>query len=87
MSEEYNAIAVALSKDGIQALLIEDAIPEIEQEANHLLSRLTDNQAHLSIESLRDLRSGEQKKRSILKFPIILELDLMNYFLEAKPLE
>ncbi|MBA3751831.1 SMC family ATPase [Candidatus Dependentiae bacterium] len=64
---EYTAIAGALSKDGIQALLIEDALPEIEQEANNLLSRLTDNQAHLSIESVRDLKSGKSKETLDIK--------------------
>lgn len=56
--EDYQSIATALGKNGIQALLIEDAIPEIEHEANDLLSRLTDNQAQIFIESLRDLKSG-----------------------------
>ncbi len=56
--QQYATIAQAFSKDGIQALLIEDALPEIEQEANDLLSRLTDNQAHIFIESLRDLKRG-----------------------------
>ena len=56
--EDYQTLATALGKNGIQALLIEDTIPEIEQEANDLLSRLTDNQAHIFIESLRDLKSG-----------------------------
>ena len=55
------------SKDGIQALLIEDAIPEIEQEANHLLSKLTDNQAQLFIESLRDLKKGGTKETLDIK--------------------
>jgi len=59
---EYEAIAKAFGKDGIQALLIEDALPEIEQEANDLLSRLTDNQAHIFIESLRDLKKGGVKE-------------------------
>lgn len=65
--DEYLAISSALSKDGVQALLIEDAIPEIEQEANLLLARLTDNQAHLSIESLRDLKSGGTKETLDIK--------------------
>lgn len=65
--EEYKAIAQVLSKDGIQALLIEDALPEIESEANNLLSRLTDNQAHLTIESLRDLKSGGTKETLDIK--------------------
>lgn len=57
-AEDYQSIATALGKNGIQALLIEDAIPEIEHEANELLSKLTDNQAQIFIESLRDLKSG-----------------------------
>ena len=65
--EQYQALSIALSKDGIQALLIEDAIPEIEQEANNLLSKLTDNQAQLFIESLRDLKSGGTKETLDIK--------------------
>lgn len=64
---EYQALAQALSKDGIQALLIEEAIPEIEQQANLLLSKLTENQAHLTIESLRDLKSGATKETLDIK--------------------
>jgi len=60
--QEFTAIAHAMSKDGIQALLIEDAIPEIEYEANELLSRLTHNQAHIIIESVKDLKSGGTKE-------------------------
>ena len=55
---DYQAIAHAISKDGIQALLIEEAIPEIEQAANDILAKLTNNQAHISIESLKDLKKG-----------------------------
>lgn len=64
---DYQAIAAATSKDGIQALLIEEAIPEIEQEANYLLSRLTNNQAHIFIESLRDLKKGGTKETLDIK--------------------
>src|SRR5690606_23795071 len=45
--EDYQTISTATGKDGIQALLIEEAIPEIEQEANQLLSQLTNNQAQV----------------------------------------
>lgn len=60
--EDYQAIAAAAGKDGIQAILIEEAVPEIEQEANYLLAKLTNNQAHIFIESLRDLKSGGSKE-------------------------
>ena len=65
--DEYRALAQAFGKDGIQALLIEEAIPDIEKEANNLLSKLTDNQAHLMIESLRDLKSGATKETLDIK--------------------
>ena len=64
---DYQAIATATGKDGIQALLIEESIPEIEHEANLLLSKLTDNQSHIFIESLRDLKSGGTKETLDIK--------------------
>lgn len=60
--QELCTIAHAMGKDGIQALLIEEVIPDIEHEANELLSRLTQNQAHIIIESLKDLKSGKTKE-------------------------
>ena len=57
-AKEYQVLASLFGKDGIQALLIEEAIPEIEQEANKLLSNLTDNKSQIFIESLRDLKKG-----------------------------
>ena len=60
--EDYQTIATATSKNGIQALLIEQAIPEIEHEANRLLSKLTNNQTQIFIESLRDLKKGGTKE-------------------------
>lgn len=65
--DDYQIIATATSKDGIQALLIEDAIPEIEHEANQLLSQLTNNQAQIFIESLRDLKKGGAKETLDIK--------------------
>ena len=56
--KDYQLLAQAFGKNGIQALLIEQAIPQIEEEANNILARLTDNQSQIFIESLRDLKSG-----------------------------
>jgi exonuclease SbcC len=64
---QYTAIAHATGRDGIQALLIEEAIPEIEYEANTLLGKLTDNQAHITIESLRDLKRGGTRETLDIK--------------------
>ncbi len=56
----YEELAKAFGRNGIQALIIENAIPEIEEEANTLLSRMTDNQMHVRLKSQRDLKSGGQ---------------------------
>jgi exonuclease SbcC len=65
--KDYHILNTAFSKDGIQALLIEQALPEIEQEANNILKRLTENQFHIVIESLKDLKSGKTKETLDIK--------------------
>ncbi len=54
----YQRLDEAFGKDGIQALIIENAVPQIEKEANAILSQLTDNRIQISLESLRDLKKG-----------------------------
>lgn len=60
--QELQAVVAATGKDGIQSMLIQEVIPEIELEANALLSKLTDNQAQIFIESVRDLKKGGTKE-------------------------
>ncbi len=55
----YEELAHAFGKKGIQAMLIETAIPELEHEANELLGRMTDHQFHLSFETQRDTKKGD----------------------------
>ncbi len=54
----YRELAEAFGKRGIQALIIETALPEIEAEANRLLSRMTDNRMHLKFETQRETKKG-----------------------------
>jgi exonuclease SbcC len=54
----YTDLVQMFGKNGIQALIIENAIPELEEEANQILSRVTDNAMHLTLETQRDTRSG-----------------------------
>ncbi|GAI92311.1 unnamed protein product, partial [marine sediment metagenome] len=49
----YRDLAQAFGKRGVQALLIEMALPEIEAEANKLLGRMTDNRMQVKIETQR----------------------------------
>ncbi len=65
--DDYKIIVSALGKDGIQALLIESVIPEIEMEANQLLAQLSDQNAQIFIESVRDLKSGGAKETLDIK--------------------
>ena len=63
----YEKLVVAFGKNGIQALIIENALPEIEEEANNLLAKLTNNGTQITIESLRDLKSGKIKETLDIK--------------------
>ncbi len=54
----FQELAEASGKKGVQAMLIETAIPAIEHEANRLLSGMTDNQMHLKLEMQRETRQG-----------------------------
>jgi exonuclease SbcC len=55
----YKDLGQAFGKKGVQQMFIEAAIPEIEAEANKLLSRMTDNRMHLKFETLRQSRRGD----------------------------
>ena len=63
----YRELLTAFGKDGIQALIVEQAIPEIEEEANRILSRLTDNRTQITLESLRDLKKGGTRETLDIK--------------------
>ncbi|MDD5509431.1 MAG: SMC family ATPase [Dehalococcoidales bacterium] len=54
----YQELAQAFGKRGVQALLIESALPEIEMETNQLLSHMTDNRMHVKMETQRGTKSG-----------------------------
>ena len=54
----YDDLARMFGKNGIQAIMIENAIPELENEANHILARVSDNAMHVKLETQRDTRAG-----------------------------
>ncbi len=55
----FDELSQAFGKKGVQALLIETAIPEVEREANILLAGMTDNQMHLSFETQGETKKGD----------------------------
>lgn len=61
----YEELALAFGKKGIQAMLIENVLPELEEEANRLLARMTDNRMSLKIESQRSLKSREGEAETL----------------------
>jgi exonuclease SbcC len=73
----YRELAEAFGKKGIQALLIETALPEIEIEANRLLGRMTDNRMHVKIETQRETKKGDTIET--LDINISDELGTRNY--------
>jgi exonuclease SbcC len=73
----YKDLAQAFGKKGIQALLIEMALPEIEAEANRLLGRMTDNRMHVKIETQRETKKGDLLET--LDINIADELGTRNY--------
>ena len=73
----HKELAEAFSKKGIQALLIEQALPEIEIEANRLLAKMTDNRMSLRLESQRETKKGDAIETLDIK--IADELGTRNY--------
>lgn len=58
----WATLAQAFGPDGIPAFIIENAVPQIDQEANRLLSSLTDGRFSVRIESLRAKKTGGLKE-------------------------
>jgi exonuclease SbcC len=67
----YKTLERAFGKDGVPALLIEQALPQIEQKANDLLERLSDGQM-----SIRFVTQAEykDKKREDLKETLEIQI-------------
>ncbi len=55
----YEELGRAFGKKGVPAMVIEAAIPEIEEEANRLITSMTDHRMHISFETQRASQSGD----------------------------
>lgn len=60
----YQELAQAFGKNGIQALMIENVLPQLEAETNQLLSRLSANQLHVQFITQKAGRSGRASKKA-----------------------
>ena len=54
----YEELRVAFGKNGIPAMIIESAIPELEAGANRILSRMTDGRMQITMTTQREKLSG-----------------------------
>jgi DNA repair protein SbcC/Rad50 len=54
---DYAELVAAFGKNGVQAMIIETAIPEIEDEANRLLAAMTEGRMHVALETQRAART------------------------------
>jgi len=58
---QYKTLERAFGKDGVPALLIEQALPEIEMKANQILGRLSDDSMHLHFETQTKYKDEKRK--------------------------
>ncbi|MDD5635147.1 MAG: SMC family ATPase [Atribacterota bacterium] len=65
--EIYKKLAVAFGKNGVQSMIIENAIPELEDEANEILAQLSNEKTTISLESLKELKSGDLRETLDIK--------------------
>ncbi len=63
-SRVYQELALAFGKNGIQALLIENVLPQLEATTNQILSRLSANQLHVQFVTQRTARSAKSSSKS-----------------------
>jgi exonuclease SbcC len=75
----YQELVTAFGKQGVQAMLIETVVPRLEEEANALLGRMTDNRMHLKLETQRERRTGRGEPIETLEINVSDELGPRSY--------
>jgi DNA repair protein SbcC/Rad50 len=60
----YQELSQAFGKNGIQALMIENVLPQLEAETNKLLARLSANQLHVQFITQKHGRNGKASKKN-----------------------
>lgn len=63
----FDELRVAFGKDGVPAMIIEAAIPEIEEGANQILSRMTDGRMNIRFDTQREKVTGGVKETLDIK--------------------
>ena len=71
----YQELTQAFGKNGIQALTIENILPQLEAEANQILARLTGNQFHIQFLTQKASKGTSKKKTKLIDTLDILIAD------------
>ena len=71
----YSELAQAFGKNGIQALTIENILPQLEAETNHILARLTGNQFHVQFLTQKATKGTSKSKTKLIDTLDILIAD------------
>ncbi len=61
----FKSLERAFGKDGVPALLIEQALPEIENQANDILDRLSSGSMNIRFLTRRELKTRDEKKETL----------------------
>ena len=62
----YQELTQAFGKNGIQALTIENILPQLEAETNQILARLTGNQFHVQFLTQKASKGASKKKTKLI---------------------
>ena len=77
LCSDYEDLEVAWGKSGIQAIIIENALPEIEVEINDVLDLLTDGKVNIEFKTQKDNKGKKSKKpASVETLDIIVNNEL-----------
>ncbi len=70
LAERYKTLEKAFGKDGIPALLIEQAVPEIEEQANNILDQLSNGTMSLQMTTQGTYKSKKDEVKETLDIMI-----------------
>jgi DNA repair protein SbcC/Rad50 len=73
----YDELSKAFGKNGIQALVIENILPQLEAESNQILSKLSNNQFHVQFITQKATKASRAKKADIKNAKFIDTLDII----------
>jgi exonuclease SbcC len=71
-SRVYHELAQAFGKNGIQALMIENVLPQLEATTNQILARLSANQLHVQFVTHRNRKSKTPNAKSMETLDILI---------------